>query len=145
MCLLWQVRMPLEQKAGIGLFLCLSICMIILAIVRVAGYHYRTKLDITWEFLWQQVEACIAVTMFSLTAIRSLFVAPKSRYDNRKARPWVASTGRRLHFQRKRLNVFCGKSLNEVKIPAATLSGMTRIVREQGKNAFVNQNSQSNG
>lgn len=49
--ILWRVCLKPNQKFGLAAFLCLSICMIIMAIVRVSGLHYRGKFDNTWIFL----------------------------------------------------------------------------------------------
>ena len=86
--LLWRVRIKPSQKLGLGVFLCLSIGMILMAITRLSGVHsYRGSFDEIWILLWQQIEACIAVTMLSLTAFRSVFVEAKPGSD--KAIPSV--------------------------------------------------------
>lgn len=126
-CLLWRVRIKTSQKLGLALFLCLSVCMILMAITRVSGIHYRGKFDNTWIFLWLQVEACIAVTMLSLTAFRSLFVAAKPGLnDNNKASPWVPST-RRLLGRYKRSRASDQQRLDDLTIPSATLTGLSRV------------------
>lgn len=74
--LLWGLKIKLQQKLAVGLSLCLSIIMIITAIVQISGIHTPAKnFDATWGIFWQFMEACIAVIMVSLTTFRSLFVA----------------------------------------------------------------------
>ena len=116
--------MKTRQNLGLATFLCLSICMIIVAIIRVSGLHYRGTFDNTWIFLLQQVESCVAVTMLSLTAFRSVFVAGRS--SGNKARGWVPST-RRLLGRHKR-SAFDAQRLDDLTIPSATLTGMSKIL-----------------
>ncbi|KAI0850263.1 hypothetical protein F5Y00DRAFT_268414 [Daldinia vernicosa] len=63
-----------STKFGLAIFLCLSIFMVICAIVRIAGFHYRGLEDDTWEFFWQHNEGAVSVMMASITAFRTLFV-----------------------------------------------------------------------
>lgn len=76
--LLWNVRIKPRQKLGIGAFLCLSIVMIILSIIKIA--FIRTSVDsfdLVWQIFWQQVQASAAVLMVSMNAFRSIFVSNK--------------------------------------------------------------------
>ena len=124
--LLWRVKIKLGQKFGLATFLCLSICMIIIAIVRVSGMKYRGRYDNTWSFMWQQVEACVAVTTLSLTAFRSVFVAAKPSLNNKRASPWVPSTGRLLG-RYKKSGTANEQCLDDLTIPSATLTGLSRV------------------
>ncbi|KAI8622927.1 hypothetical protein F5Y19DRAFT_483288 [Xylariaceae sp. FL1651] len=63
-----------STKFGLAMFLCLSIFMVICAIIRIAGFHYDGVEDDIWEFFWQHTEAAVAVIMASITAFRTLFV-----------------------------------------------------------------------
>ncbi|GAP92701.2 hypothetical protein SAMD00023353_9600070 [Rosellinia necatrix] len=67
-----------STKFGLAIFLCLSIFMAILAIVRISGFYYKSLEDDIWEFFWQQTEGAVAVMMASITAFRTLFVTHKS-------------------------------------------------------------------
>ncbi len=127
--LLWRVQIRSSQKLGLATFLCLSVCMVIMAIIRVSGIHYRGKFDNTWIFMWQQVEACTAVTMLSLTAFRSIFIAPKSGFDHKRASPWVPSTGRLLGKYKKPKDSNAQR-LDDLTIPSATLTGLSRVYSE---------------
>lgn len=73
--LLWRVRISLRQKIGLGITLCLSLVMAIVAVVRISGIRLETgDADIVWVTFWQQNECNVAVAMISLTAFRSFFV-----------------------------------------------------------------------
>ncbi|KAI1123653.1 hypothetical protein F5Y10DRAFT_285829 [Nemania abortiva] len=63
-----------STKFGVAVFLCLSIFMVIFAIIRVSGYYYKGHGNYVWEFFWQQAECATAVTAASITAFRTLFV-----------------------------------------------------------------------
>ena len=97
--------------------------------IRVSGIHFRGKFDDTWIFTWQQMEACIAVTMLSLVAFRSVFVAPKPGVNAKKASPWIPSTRRLLaiHKNPKRSGQ---QRLDDLTIASATVTGLTRFSNE---------------
>jgi hypothetical protein len=123
--LIWRVQIKPQQKFGLAAFLCLSIVMIIVAIVRSLGLRYHNTFDYTWLAMWQQIESCVAVTMLSLTAFRSIFVSTKPSSD--KARPWVPST-HRLFRKFKKPTTSDAKGLDDVTIPSATITGLTRVM-----------------
>lgn len=57
--------------------------MSIIAIVKASGIRTPSdSFDILWELFWQQIEACVAVLMVSITAFRSIFISnkPKATY-----------------------------------------------------------------
>lgn len=97
-----------------------------MAIIRVSGIHYHGKFDNPWIFMWQQIEACIAVTMLSLTAFRSVFVVAKPSLGQNKASPWVPST-RRLLGRQKKSRTGDQQRLDDLTIPSATLTGLSRV------------------
>ncbi len=77
--ILGKTQLKPTQKLGLGVFLCLSIVMVVVAIVRMSGYRIHGvgingSLDTTWSFFWVYIEACVATIMASITAFRSLFV-----------------------------------------------------------------------
>ncbi|KAL5390447.1 hypothetical protein PMIN02_006982 [Paraphaeosphaeria minitans] len=61
-------------KLGVGVFLMLSVVMLVCSIVRAAGVYYQGIIDCRWQSYWCHVEACIAVIMGSLTVYRSTLV-----------------------------------------------------------------------
>lgn len=80
--LLWNVRIHTKQKVGIGVFLCLRVVMVVVAIIRTTGVHTSVGgLDLVWQIFWLQVEACTAVIMVSVTAFRSFLISKKPRSD----------------------------------------------------------------
>lgn len=126
--LLWRVQMKTRQKLGLGAFLCLSIFMCITAAIRVSVLHYQRAFDETWLLLWQQVEACVAVTMISLTAFRSVLVGHGSKHRvKNQASPWQASTASILRNRKKLWSK--DRELANVTIPSATLTGMRTAIK----------------
>lgn len=126
--LLWKVQIKMRQKLGLAAFLCLSIFMIIIAIIRISGFIYHNAFDEGWVYLWQQIEACVSVSTISLTAFRSMFVANASRRD-REISPWQKSPGtswRRRY--KKSATSSQGRELDNLSIPSATLTGMRTVI-----------------
>ena len=65
----------MRQKVGVGLTLCLSTVMAIIALIRVGGMRLPSgAIDYIWAEFWMQQECSIAVTMVSVTASRAFFV-----------------------------------------------------------------------
>ena len=68
------VKISFKRKLALAAMLCLSVFMIIIAIVRVAGSLLPGDItDTVWLFFWQTMEAAVAVIMVALTGFRSLF------------------------------------------------------------------------
>ena len=129
--LLWSVRIKPRQKIVLGIFLSLNLFMAITASIRVSGLSFRDTFDEIWLYLWQQLEACIAVAMISLTAFRSVFVASESSRARREEakRPWYSSTVaaiRRNKMQRRSDEV---ATQGLPSIPSATLTGMRTFIQ----------------
>lgn len=59
--------------------------MAIVSAIRVGGEQYRGNYDFTWLFFWLEVEACIAVSVISLTAFPAVFVSNASRRSGGRA------------------------------------------------------------
>ena len=77
--LLWIARIDFRRKLILAAMLCLSVFMIIIAIVRVTASELPGGVaDTSWLFFWQTMEAAIAVIMVALTGFRSLFYAEPS-------------------------------------------------------------------
>ena len=84
--LLWSVRVPLRRKVTLCGILCLSIFMIIIAIVRASlGHNALGQIDAAWAIFWLQVESSVAVIVCSVSAFRALFVAHQQagKYDRK--------------------------------------------------------------
>jgi hypothetical protein len=72
--LLWNVRMNVRRKLGMGWLLCLSFFCIICAIVRAVGHDLvNGQNDVVWILFWSHMEACVALIACSMTAFRGLF------------------------------------------------------------------------
>lgn len=73
--LLRKIRATLYQKLAMGLFMCLSIAMIIVAIIRGAIFYnpQGNTRDGPLQAYLVFIEGCIAIIMVSLTAFRTLF------------------------------------------------------------------------
>ena len=75
--LLWKVKIRLQQKAVLCIFLCLSVFMFAISAVRTVQPTLRGNtgiaMDSQWETFWQQLEAYVAVMVVSLTSFRSLY------------------------------------------------------------------------
>ena len=106
--------------------------MIIVTIIRVSGLHDRhaKAIDVVWEFHWQWVEACVAITMVSLTAFRSFFVQHNSRNNSPPKRPWYAGvkaimTGRGSEDKKEAVREW-------PKIPGGTMTGMRTFIDGRG-------------
>ena len=77
--ILWKVRINFRQKIGLAVSLCLSLVMVVVAVVRISGIKLAGgAVDIVWLAFWQQQECSIAVIMVSVSAFRSLFIANPS-------------------------------------------------------------------
>lgn len=116
--------MRIQQKTGLGIFLCLSIAMVVTSIIRVSGYIYRGTIDNTWLFFWALMESDVAVIMISLTAFRSIFLAKTiQRPRKRKLNVWKTLTKRR------------GKNNSDqepkidLAIPKPTMTGIRTFIR----------------
>jgi len=131
--MLWNMQVKLRQKLAIGTTLCLSIAMIITCIVQISSIRTSTDaIDISWEIFWQLAEACIAVLMVSLTALRSFFVGHVSRV--RPASPWFSGQAKRWLKHKVLKNSVSGSESDAMdrglpEIPRATLTGMRTLIR----------------
>ncbi|MCJ1427199.1 hypothetical protein MMC29_005102 [Sticta canariensis] len=137
--LLWHIQITLRQKIVVGAFFCLSIMMILTAVIRVVGIHSsRDKDNHNWQIFWQVAEACIAVSMVSLSAFRSFFVAHESRSREPRHRPWYMSRINVVEDLRKmRLGIESDDMKSLPYIPRATLTGMRTVIRGQTRGADI--------
>lgn len=84
-----------SDKVGVGVFLCLSIVMAVIAIIRISACRLSGRsgsLDVTWVFLWLYLQACIAIIMACLPAFRFQFTRRGSRSldeEKRKGSPYL--------------------------------------------------------
>ncbi len=124
------MQIKLRQKIGLAAFLCLSIFMILIAIIRISGFIYHNAFDEGWVYLWQQIEACVSVSTISLTAFRSMFVANATSRRDREMSPWQKSPGSswRRRWYKKSGTSSQARELDDLSIPSATLTGMRTMI-----------------
>lgn len=84
--------MKRRQKTFLGAFLCLSVCMIIIASIRLSGSDMNNTYAVVWGLFWNQTEAAIAIIMVSTTAFRSLLGLKAQKAQKKKVveRYWIA-------------------------------------------------------
>ncbi|KAI3335616.1 hypothetical protein F4824DRAFT_464215 [Ustulina deusta] len=130
--LLRRAKIRASQKIGLGVFLCLSIIMVSLAIVRVSRIHGIVGIDVIWEFFWQYMETSVAVIMGSLTVVRSLLYQTNGDDNQRTA----ADDYYRLRLLRRhkiQLELESQDSLPE--IPGAVMTGLRTFIRRHNHNS----------
>lgn len=129
--LLWSVRIKPRQKVFLGIFFSLNLFMAIIAAIRVSGLKFRGTFDEVWLYLWQQIEACIAVIMISLTAFRSVFVASESSRARRERakKPWYSSTIAAIKRSKTQRGMDEEATQGLPSIPSATLTGMRTFIQ----------------
>lgn len=140
-CVLWKVKIVTRQKVLLGGSLCLSICMIIAALIRFSGIGVAgTSIDITWGVFWQFIEGCIAISMVSLTAFRSLFINDGFKLPQKKAKPMWSS---REWIRNRKLREAKKNEIdnNLPAIPSATLTGMRTLIRGGSHPTLTTQTS----
>lgn len=86
-----RTQMKLSRKVGLGISLCLSVVMALIALIRIGGYRIQGKIDITWRIFWQYVEAYVAIIMGSTAAFRTLFLSKKSKKKHWKENHYTPS------------------------------------------------------
>ena len=96
--LLFKVKIRRRRKIALGTVLCLSIFMVIVAIIRVALDRIQlsngnTAPDTPWLCFWTNVEGAVAIIMVSLTAFRSML----GQEGVSKASDTAESNGTPLH------------------------------------------------
>ena len=132
--LLWAVRIQPRQKIILGIFLSLNLFMAMMACARVSGINFRGRFDEVWLFVWQYVEACVAVVMISVTAFRSALVGPDplQRRKDLAKRQWYSSSLQT--FRRKKASQQSDREamLDLQSVPGRTMTGMPTFI-EGGK------------
>ncbi|KAF1950254.1 hypothetical protein CC80DRAFT_598276 [Byssothecium circinans] len=86
--------MRTRQKIGIAALLCLSVFMVIFAMIRtLAAFGKKPKItagsgnvSVVWMLYWSEMEACTAVIMASGIVIRSMFVQRSTASVRREQR-----------------------------------------------------------
>lgn len=127
-----------SQKVSLGVFLCLSLVMACLAVIRASKIHGATAIDVVWEFYWQYTETVVAVIMGSLTVIRNLLVhQAKSSYNSPAGVPDMSppGQGRQDGYRMQFVPRHKGKDIDQYTqfplpaVPAAALTGVNTFIR----------------
>lgn len=79
--ILRQSQMRTLTKIGLGVFLCLSVFMLLCSIIRASTLYIEGALDFPWQYYWLHTEACISVIMASITVHRSTLVGSNEVSD----------------------------------------------------------------
>ncbi|KAL8780986.1 MAG: hypothetical protein Q9213_006215 [Squamulea squamosa] len=139
--LLWSMKIRLNQRIVLGTFLCLSVCMFAICLIRAIGYtidgNIGTTFDVQWALFWHITEANVAVTVVSLMAFRSLYgikTLQQEQNNQKRYGPWLSSFRKNMLNRRKqrRVDEF-GDTISDglyslPSIPGATLTGMSSII-----------------
>ena len=139
-----QMKMP--QKLSLGVFLCLSVVMIIVAVTRMSAYRIHGILDLTWEIFWIWTEGCIASIMGSMAAFRTLFLPSVSRNAKRREeRPPYSMRERLMRKAKRRKDSEWEEMENEglPQIPAATLTGVRTFIRRNNRSPGASTKTRS--
>ena len=122
--LLWNVQISVRRKLALGGILCLSVCTMIISIVKVAGgINNNGGVDASWVLFWYETEAAVAIIVVSVTAFRALFVAHQAMKYRSPAED--ASTSWRSLSKKSKSSR--GKELPE--IPSPVLGGVRTHIR----------------
>ncbi|KAG8157104.1 hypothetical protein KVR01_013094 [Diaporthe batatas] len=131
---LYRARMRTSQKISLSIFLCLSLVMVCLAIIRASKIHGAVSIDVVWVFFWQYMETVVAVIMGSLTVVRNLLV---HQTKSNHASPAVSgdAQGRRAYRMRllqrkKNMNTDDVTTQGHLpQVPGPTLTGLRTFIR----------------
>lgn len=153
--LIWKIRVKPVQKLIMGALLCLSICMVVAASIRVAGFHLDgdaidVELNMKWSHFWLYVEACIAVLTVSATTCRSLIFgrscqSPSSAEndDDKLNRSWARHWISKL-FDPAKINGHDERNGVLPLIPQAKLTGMHTVICAGPPRAHSEADTQEN-
>lgn len=121
-----------------GVFLCLSFAMVVVALTRMSGYRL-SDMDLVWQLLWLHIEACIALIMASLRTFRTAFVTISHQRNEKKKKKETPSSfiHKRLMASRRGIQALEKNEDGLPAIPGATLTGPRTII--QGNNHSVDE------
>ncbi|KAK4225248.1 hypothetical protein QBC38DRAFT_483440 [Podospora fimiseda] len=155
--LIYQIRVRLTQKIALGFTLCLTIVMVILTVVRIAGLQYKGKLDSIWETYFILVPAEIGLTLVAATAFRALYISKsknrKHSHDTITTFNWYTRAKSSLKHMVGRVT---GKSSNnsngsaafehidmgngqfiKQEIPRGTITGVQTFIDKNGRTVYM--------
>ncbi|MCJ1469806.1 hypothetical protein MMC07_008448 [Pseudocyphellaria aurata] len=129
---LWNVRIKRRQKIILGATLCLSIVMVLTAIIRISAFRIGNEnIDVIWGNFWQIVESCLAVAVVCLLAFRSIFVGTQAQVKQAQKKQWYVlkkhPQNTRKHKNWMDLETEETGALPE--IPRPTMTGLKTFIR----------------
>lgn len=137
MFILRGIQIKFRTKVALGLCLCMSIVVMIISIIQVAGIRVpgRSKLDLVWVVYWQMIEALVAIIIVCLTAFRSFFIQNRSRNQSPPKKPWYS--GIRAVWGNKSSGVTTEEQHELPQIPGGTLTGMRTFIDGNGRDTAL--------
>lgn len=130
----------MTQKLALACSLCLTVAMIVLTIIRIAGIDLHNHFDTIWVTFWQFLAAEIGLILAAMTAFRSLYV---SRTKERRLRsPEDGSLWSSRNFLYRRFGTWGLRSTGhtsseadaiDVNIPGGTITGVRTFIKGPGK------------
>lgn len=139
------MQISARKKLKVGFCLCVGTVNILFAAIKLNGLRMGTAeggltTDNIWGMFWLHTEACVAVTVVSVTAFRSLFVSIGDKKYRTPAEE--ERIGRRGLLGDRKYHGFGGfesqtKSRNLPSIPSATLRGMRTLIRACPKSSVM--------
>lgn len=124
--------MKRRQKIILGLILCLSIVMILTAIVRISAIRIGKKsVDLVWLNFWQIIESALAVGMVCISAFRSVFIGINAQSKQPWKQPWYAheKNPKNIHKRKNWMDIESDETETLPEIPRATMTGIRTLVR----------------
>ena len=122
--LLWNVQISIRRKLALGGILCLSICTIVISIIRLAGAgSSHGQIDTAWVLFWYDIEAAIAIIIVSVTAFRALFVAHQAM----KYRSPAENGSKSWNFWSRKSK--SSRSKEQPEVPPPVLGGVRTHIR----------------
>ncbi|KAH8701391.1 hypothetical protein GQ44DRAFT_664913 [Phaeosphaeriaceae sp. PMI808] len=148
-CVIWRLRVQWSQKIALIFSLCLTVFMMVVTIVRVAGLVYHGMVDTIWEIYWMLVSGEVGVFMAAATAFRSFFVARNEsrNYNSPHRVKLFFSDSFVKKFTRKRTETLdsldCDTEPGLPGVPRAHMTGMRTFIDEQGRTKMSQMGSVS--
>jgi hypothetical protein len=139
-----QSSLRLGQKIAVASFTCLSIVMIIFAIIRVSAVPGVSASNNLYQLFWLYMETNLAVTMASLTGYRTMFIIQKEKKKYRDRMQNIFYSFRRRGHGVKIPDEECIFPVNALpkvpkatlpRIPRATLTGVRTFIRGNNRTA----------
>lgn len=140
MIILRRTKIKKGPKFALSFFLCLSIVMIAIAIVRISRITHSGMVDPVWQGFWQNLEPCIALLMASITAFRSIFVSHKVRERDRKRRA-ALSYSRIQRAKQRKANTENDMWNHDHQLPSVPQATFVKLKRFMSQRATIEEST----